>query len=128
MAKCVQCACVRNNTTCLSCLPGDSGNCHNRQPSGHATASSPVTTPQCPHIASTQSIQAGLPSLNITNTSRVPTLYHVPKGARDSWSRVVGEVLQEIVIVQNCGSSGSCSLVAFCTIHLEEVALTGVKL
>ena len=31
-AKCLRCSCVRNNTPCSHCLPGDSGKCHNNLP------------------------------------------------------------------------------------------------
>ena len=38
-----------------------------------------------------------LPSLSAINELRIPTLEHVPKGARDAWARVVSEVLREIL-------------------------------
>lgn len=40
---------------------------------------------------------AALPSLKNINTLRVPTLRHVPKGARDAWARVIKEALQGIL-------------------------------
>ena len=38
-----------------------------------------------------------LPSLNTITSMKVPTLQHVPKGARDAWARVVGEALEDLV-------------------------------
>ena len=105
MAKCLRCVCVRGDTSCTSCLPGDSGRCHNTLSCGivvPAAASAPPTarrpdlgpvvhsavppglvdpTPVAPPTSS-------LPSLSAINRSNIPTLQHVPKGVRDLWAQV----------------------------------------
>ena len=43
-AKCLQCACVRSGIACSRCLPGDSGNCHNRPSSAAASPPTALLT------------------------------------------------------------------------------------
>ena len=104
-AKCVRCACVRAGKPCTSFLPGDSGKFQN-SPSldpTPSTATEPAaaaihppeaprtTTPQaaCAPNPSPTDPMSGLPSLSHVLGTHVSTLSHVPKGARDSWSRAL---------------------------------------
>lgn len=123
-AKCLRCACARAEVRCSSCLPGDAGNCHNRQPRSTASSSasssqatapnepssspSPVSTasgaPLQPPASSepassptTPVSPAALPSLSTIQGAYVPTLQHVPKGARDCWAKALSDCLSAIV-------------------------------
>ena len=90
-AKCLRCACVRNGTPCSHCLPGEAGNCHNTLP-GPSSQPSQVPTPSSPPTPGLV-----LPSLPTVLQSSIPTLQHVPKGARDRWAGVLSDCLSAVV-------------------------------
>ena len=103
-AKCLRCACVRSNSPCSHCLPGEVGNCHNTLPrnappsatsSTHSVSSSPPS--QGASVTTTPSPTVVVPSLSSIFRSSITTLQHVPKGARDSWARVLGDCLCTVV-------------------------------
>ena len=55
--------------------------------------------------------EAGLPSLSTILQSSIPTLQHVPKGARDRWARVLAESLSSVTedpVVDPAGPGSSC--------------------
>ena len=102
-AKCLRCACVRSGSPCSRCLPGVSGNCHNTLPrvlppsapastSPPATTSAPVSSP--PPVASPAPVT---PALSTILQANVPTLHHVPKGARDCWAHALCSCLRAVV-------------------------------
>ena len=104
-AKCLRCACVRSGTPCSHCLPGEAGKCHNTIPRGHSTVSilspsssgrfsqpSHNSTPSSPPVCGPE-----LPSLSTIFQASIPTLQHVPKGARDRWGRVLSDCLSSVV-------------------------------
>ena len=102
-AKCLRCACVRSGSPCSRCLPGDSGNCHNTLPRGlppsapastspPVTTSAPVSSP--PPVASPAPVT---PALSTILQANVPTLHHVPKGARDCWAHALCSCLRAVV-------------------------------
>ncbi len=104
---CKNCSCAKAGTSCVSCLPNDLGSCLNQPSSSirqsrhvHSQLSSTLQSPplvQTPLVSSGQPPLVALPALDSINAVRVPTLQHVPKGARDAWARVVGEALQGII-------------------------------
>ena len=119
-AKCVRCICARLRTVCLNCLPDDAGNCHNRQltheisptttrphqqsvsqqsdgqrPDSTALLSA-VSTNLQPSLEASLPPSRSLPSISNIMTANIPTLRHVPKGARDRWARVLGECLSAV--------------------------------
>ena len=114
-AKCLRCACVRNGTPCSHCLPWETGNCHNTLPRVHLTSATPPSPPTPPSIVppasscpSSQPSQVPtpsspptpglvLPSLSTALQSSIPTLQHVPKGARDRWAGVLSDCLSSVV-------------------------------
>ena len=128
-AKCLRCSCVRGGIPCSSCLPGDSGSCHNqpssRPPSvnhvqgrdstigqfqrpaatspaisspptvcyssAQASTAVPPSASACPSVSSP--VPPPLPSISAILLASIPTLQHVPKGARNSWARVLGDCI-----------------------------------
>ena len=111
-AKCLRCSCVRNNTPCSHCLPGDSGKCHNNlprdvSPTASTSASQAARQLDAPAVTSASSspipaIPAAtptpsLPPLSTIIQSHIPTLQHVPKGARDLWPLILGNCLSSVV-------------------------------
>ena len=103
------CSCVQNGLHCLSCHPGERGSCHNSTtlplvensvseatPSPHAgdlpVPGASSRPPACPSssdvLFSPVSIRA-VPPLSEIFHSRITTLFHIPKSARDSWSEVL---------------------------------------
>ena len=123
LSKCLRCTCVKDGMSCLGCLPGDNGNCHNRLPRGPLTCvrpTSPVkSTPSasldspgpavarayasdptsCPSsiCQTSSSTLRDLPSFIVISQSYIPTLQHVPKGVRDQWARVLSDCLSDVV-------------------------------
>ena len=115
-AKCLRCACVRSKKFCWCCLPGDSGNCRNSasvrphvQPNpsnsqspqflradstDHERLATDSTLSGDPNISHSSSSAVfvpapsgpSLPSLSFVLGADIPTLQHVPKGARDCWA------------------------------------------
>ena len=125
-AKCLRCSCRRNKTPCTSCFPGERGCCGNTPPvlSTNGDSDVPDPAPRGPRTASlgvapvVSSVPASavslsdsshssgssedvlpsdLPSLHSIFRAKVPTYFHVPKKARDSWSRLFSRVIQDIV-------------------------------
>ena len=106
---------MRNGTPCSHCLPGEAGNCHNTLPRVHLTSATPPFPPTPPSISppassgpSSQPSQVPtpsspptpglvLPSLPTVLQSSIPTLQHVPKGARDRWAGVLSDCLSAVV-------------------------------
>ena len=121
--RCKGCICVKEGRQCVNCLPGRLGLCRNGDA---APASSParccpgslgqvLPDPQSPsdlplsnsspHISGPNAAVPlppasapidALPSLELVLLSRVPTLQHVPKAVRDSWTLLLCEVLSDI--------------------------------
>ncbi len=96
-AKCLRCACV---SPCTNCLPGDLNSCRNQtnrlpntQPNDASVTAMAlvVITPPDPALPTSQ-----LPSLITIFQTPLPTLKHVPKGARDMWARVLHGCLSSI--------------------------------
>ena len=106
-AKCLRCSCRRKKTPCTSCFPGERGCCGNSppvlstngdgdvpdpEPCGPRTASlgvAPVVSSAPASAVSLSDSSEGalpldLPSLHSIFRAKVPTLFHVPKKARDS--------------------------------------------
>ncbi len=119
-AKCLRCACVRSGAPCSRCLPGNLGFCHNTRPHGRSPPSGPssslTTTAPSPHQAAANSSASSspapspppssqpaspplsaLPAQPTIPKSHVPTLQHVPKGARDSWALALSSCLRSVV-------------------------------
>ncbi len=87
-AKCLRCACVREGSPCTSCLPGDGGYCHNPgiQPPGSQPPPRILSQPGIPPAPITTPLNSQdcrLPPLATVLQTSIPTLKHVPKGARD---------------------------------------------
>ena len=95
---------MRSGTTCSHCLPGEAGKCHNTLPRGHLTPVTPSSssdrscqpsqdsTPSSPPSSGLE-----LPSLSTILQPSIPTLQHVPKGARGCWARVLTDSLSSVV-------------------------------
>ena len=64
-----------------------------------------------------------LPPLNSILGVQSPTLHHVPKGVRDAWATLVGEVLASLVASPSV--SCLCRPGVFCPVRAEEAAPTG---
>jgi hypothetical protein len=100
------------------CLTGDFGSCHNVLPLTRASASpsysasavpstsAPASTPSSPSPIDSDTIlppgppppfSPSLPDLSSIMQAYVPTLQHVPKGARDGWARVLSSCLRSVV-------------------------------
>ena len=98
-AKCIRCACVRNRKPCSGCLPGVHDRCQNRvhltTPTPTPPTSPPCQDPEPPAYTATppSTTASSLPSLTTILQTHIPTLQHVPKGARDCWSRALSECL-----------------------------------
>ena len=99
----MRCSYVRNGTLCSRCLPGDSGNCRNsllRGPPPTSITPSPLSPAQ-PASATAGLVPSSslpsLPSLSVILHSRIPTLQHVPKGARDHWAQSLSACLLSVV-------------------------------
>ncbi len=79
----------------------------------------PTTSPSQP-LASSQPphpLPYALPPLLAIMGVRVPTLQHVPKGARDAWAGLVGELLQSISSDSNdLDSWRKCFMLARCVL------------
>ena len=107
-AKCVRCACARIQKPCTRCLPGVHDRCQNRDPSTTPTPTpTPTASPQQHSLAAPsqdQRPQVLVPELptdtSSTTMSSLPslttTLQHVPKGARDCWSRALSICLLSV--------------------------------
>ena len=102
---CANCSCVKAGKTCGSCLPGKLGKCRNTSarppPPPPPPAAGPDPTGAHPPASPTSSDPAStspdaLPSLLSIFSTRVPTLQHVPKGARDAWAGVMGDTLASV--------------------------------
>ena len=125
-AKCLRCLCRRNNNPCTSCFPGERGCCGNTSPvlSTNGDSDMPDPAPRGPRTASlgvapvVSSVPASavslsdsshssgssedvlpsdLPSLHSVFQAKVPTYFHVPRKARDSWLHLFFCVIQDIV-------------------------------
>ena len=89
----------------LLCLPVDAGNCHNGPPRGPppppnlttlTAAKLPASLPAS-QLPSVPVSNPALPSLSAILQAHIPTLQHVPKGARDSWARALSVCFSCIV-------------------------------
>ena len=111
VGTCQRCACAKRGSPCSSCLPGDRGMCHNQpqrtqhQPRGPPSPSPSSPQPSsCPHGSSSppQPVSpppaSSYPSISFILQADVPTLQHVPKGARDRWARVLSECLSGVCV------------------------------
>ena len=78
---------------CVNCLLGRLGKCRNCP-----TPSPSPPTPPLPDLIVKPEIPIdALPSLDSTLSLQTPTLHHIPKGARDAWALLVGEVLSSLI-------------------------------
>uniref|UniRef100_A0A1X7SS29 Reverse transcriptase domain-containing protein n=1 Tax=Amphimedon queenslandica TaxID=400682 RepID=A0A1X7SS29_AMPQE len=103
-AVCKGCSCVKNESPCSSCLPGRSGSCHNggNVLPDHSRSASPTPcglSPVVPSLPAASSLPGplSLPSLDDICHLRVPVLFHVPKGARNSWSGVLSSAIEMVI-------------------------------
>ena len=106
-AKCLRCACVRAGSRCSHCLPGDSGNCRNTLPRDISVSPTPPPAPCAPpttclssehqDVTFTEASVRELPNLQSIFSTHIPTLHHVPKGARDSWAATLSSTLTSVV-------------------------------
>ena len=105
-AKCLRCSCARSGVSCSRCLPCDAGRCHNRhsQPLRGQSTNAIYTTgsdsnnipdsisvPSASHV-----VVSSLPSVSDIMQAKVPTLQHVPKGARAKWAKVLSACLSDV--------------------------------
>ena len=106
-AKCLRCACVRDGILCSCCLPGDAGNCHNSSsglpPHGPASLAGPRLSSPPPDSSSQRdpppvhpARAPSLPDISTILQTHIPTLKHVPKGARNKWASVLSTCLSAV--------------------------------
>ena len=105
--RCRNCACVKANKPCSSCLPKRLGGCLNDDttstPGTSATSSqhqpgpSNISQPSsAPDASAVSTSSTELPSFACIFSAKQPTLQHVPKGARDAWANVLNDALVSI--------------------------------
>ena len=105
--SCKRCVCVKAGRPCASCLPVRLERCRNLPsplpsiPSMPALpAAAGISRPR-PNIHPRDIPIDALPPLHSILGLRTPTLRHVPKGLRDVWATVVGEVLASLLASPN---------------------------
>ena len=119
-AKCSRCTCARSRKPCTGCLPAVHDRCQNRGPLSTTTPLASLVSPASPQhsltvptqdqspqalVANPPVVTAGppspiavspLPPLTAILQSHIPTLQHVPKGARDCWSKALSDCLLSV--------------------------------
>ena len=145
-AKCLRCACVRSQKFCSCCLPGVSGNCCNNvsvrphvQPipsnsqspkflradsTDHERLATDSTLSGDPNISHSSSSAVfipapsgpSLPSLSFVLGADIPTLQHIPKGARDCWAQVLSVCLTAVVDSDDLSQWTRLSMLAKCVL------------
>ena len=100
--SCKGCVCVKAGRPCVSCLPGHLVSCRNlpSPPSSTPTLLSPDGNSEANPQLWDSPINA-LPSLDSILSVRCPSLHHVPKGVRDAWATLFGELLTSLVASPN---------------------------
>ena len=122
--KCKRCMCVVSVEPCTNCLPSHRGHCQNYANAQGPSSSSRVPAPDkalsvIDRAATHQALlppptprsessptenflvshslaPPALPSLSAILLAKSPILQHVPKGARDAWAGLVGDVFCNI--------------------------------
>ena len=104
---CRNCSCKKSGNPCVCCLPGELGYCANSSsavsasqplPSTVTSTLSPVDVSNATPT-STSHLAIGsfpFPSLDSIFELKLPTLQHVPKGARDAWAALLSSVCSAI--------------------------------
>ena len=84
--KCQKCSCIKEGHLCARCLPGTMGKCINSQNLAPSQAQSSVSSPYPSH-------QTLPPLHSIFESKLAPTLHHVPKSLRNTWSRLMSRTM-----------------------------------
>ena len=112
-AKCLRCSCVREGISCSCCLPRDAGNCHNPSSDlppdlpplarGPTSPAGPPVSSLPPDLSSQRdpppvhpARAPSLPDFPTILLTHIPTLKHVPKGARNKWASILSSCLSSV--------------------------------